>query len=73
VDGAIGQTIVVIPAGLAARVRVDAALAGSDVPDSYQQQGDVYVSPGYADAENRVDLEVGQAIGSVVIRRAGGE
>ncbi len=72
IDGAIGQTIVVIPAGLAARIRVDTGLAGSQLPGNYQRQDDVYTSPGYGSAENRVDLEVSQAIGNVTIRHAGG-
>lgn len=70
IEGAIGETVVVIPAGMAARIRVDTGLSVSDLPDGYQQQGDVYTSPGYATAENRVDLEVGQAIGKITIRQS---
>lgn len=71
IEGAIGETVVVIPVGLAARIRVDTGLAASDLPDSYQQRGDVYTSPGYASADDRVDLEVSQAIGRVAIRQSG--
>ena len=71
IDGAIGQTIVVIPAGLAARIRVDTGLASSQLPDEYQRRDDVYTSPGYKSADNRVDLEVSQAIGNITIRHAG--
>jgi hypothetical protein len=69
IEGAIGETVVVIPAGMAARIRVDTGLAVSDLPDSYQQRGDVYTSPGYAGADDRVDLEVDQAIGRIGIRQ----
>ena len=69
IDGAVGQTIVVIPAGLAARIQFSTALVARNVPDDYRRQGDVYTSPGYASAENRVELEVGQAIGNVTIRQ----
>jgi len=72
IDSAIGETIVVIPAGLAARIRVNTALGSSHLPDTYRRQDDVYVSPGYESAENRVDLEVSQAIGHVAIRHTGG-
>jgi len=72
VDGAIGQIIIVIPEGMEARIRTDTALAGSQLPGGYQRQDDVYTSPGYESAENRVDLEVDLAIGSVVIRHLGG-
>jgi len=70
IEGAIGETVVVIPAGLAARIRVDTGLAVSDLPNGYQQQDDVYTSPGYASADDRVDLEVSQAIGKVTIRQS---
>lgn len=69
-EGAIGETVVVIPSGMAARIRVDSGLAVSDLPDSYQQRAEVYTSPGYASADNRVDLEVSQAIGKITIRQS---
>jgi hypothetical protein len=50
------------------RVRVDTGLAGRQLPDGYHRAGDVYTSPGYAGAEDRIDLEVSQAIGIVSIR-----
>jgi hypothetical protein len=69
VDGAIGITVIVIPEGMAVRVQADTALAARDLPEGYEEEQDgVYVSPGYANAENRVDLELTQAIGSVEIR-----
>ena len=71
IEGAIGETVVVIPAGMAARIRVDTGLAVSDLPDGYQQRNDVYTSPGYATAEDRVELEVSQAIGRVAIHQSG--
>jgi hypothetical protein len=70
IDGAIGQTIVVIPAGLAARIHVDTGLAGSQLPDEYQRRDDVYTSPGYESADNRVNLKVSQAIGNITIRHS---
>jgi hypothetical protein len=70
IEGAIGETVVVIPAGMAARVRIDTGLAVSDLPDGYRQQDDVYTSPGYASADDRVDLEVDQAIGMITIRQS---
>ncbi|MGA9349038.1 MAG: DUF5668 domain-containing protein [Anaerolineae bacterium] len=71
IEGAIGETIVVIPAGMATRIRVDTGLATRGLPASYQHQDDVYTSPGYASADNRVDLEVDQAIGQITIRQSG--
>jgi hypothetical protein len=71
IEGAIGEMIVVIPEGMAARIRVDTGLAASQLPDGYQRRDDVYTSPGYESADNRVDLEVSQAIGNITIRHAG--
>jgi len=71
IEGAIGETIVVIPAGMAARIHVNTGLAARGLPASFQRQDDVYTSPGYASADDRVDLEVGQAIGQITIRQSG--
>lgn len=67
VDGAIGQTILVIPEALAARIRLDTGLSGRQVPDDYRCEEDVCTSPDYETADDRVDLEVSQAIGNVAI------
>jgi hypothetical protein len=72
IDSAIGETVVVIPTGLAARIRFSTALASRHLPAGYQRQDDTYTSPGYGSADDRVDLEVGLAIGSVTIRHSGG-
>jgi hypothetical protein len=71
VDGAIGQTVIIVPAGMEVRVRVDTGLAGRQLPAGYRRAEDVYTSPGYAGADDRVDLEVSQAIGNVSIREGG--
>lgn len=67
VEGAIGQTIIVIPEGLAARVRLDTGISGRRIPGEYRCDEDVCTSPEYETAEDRVDLEVSQAIGNLVI------
>jgi len=72
IDGAIGHTLVVIPPGLEARIQLDTGLAASQVPAGYQQRENTYTSPGYAGAENRVDLEISQAIGNVTVRHSRG-
>jgi hypothetical protein len=68
IEGAIGQTVVVIPESLAAEVRLDTGITGRQLPDDYRCADDVCTSPGYDTADHRVDLEVGQAIGNLVIR-----
>jgi hypothetical protein len=49
-------------------VRVDTGIAGSQLPANYRRQDDTYTSPGYAGADDYVDLEVSQAIGNISIR-----
>jgi len=68
IDGAIGQTIVVIPESLAVRIRLDTGITGRQIPEGYTCDNDICTSPGYETADQRVELEVGQAIGSLVIR-----
>jgi hypothetical protein len=70
-DCGIGETVVIIPAGMEARIAVDTGLAGREIPPGYQSQDDIYTSPGYEGAENRVDLEVSQSIGMLRISGAG--
>jgi hypothetical protein len=67
IEGAIGQTVVVIPEDLAARIRLDTGISGRRVPDGYRCEEDVCTSPDYETADDRVELEVSQAIGNLVI------
>ena len=73
IDSAIGETLVIIPAGMEARIEVSSGIAARQMPGGFRRQGDVYVSPGYDGADNTVDLEVSQAIGSIRVRYAPGE
>ncbi|MGC9334699.1 MAG: LiaI-LiaF-like domain-containing protein [Anaerolineae bacterium] len=68
VEGAIGQTVIIIPQGMAVRIKADTGLAGRDLPAGYQEDGDIITSPGYSTAENQADLQVSQAIGVLQIR-----
>jgi hypothetical protein len=69
INGAVGEMIVYIPASKSVRVTSNTGLALIDVPDGYTQDGDVYVyNWDGADPDNRVDLNVDQAIGRISIR-----
>ncbi len=67
VSGAIGQTVIVIPEPLAARVELNTGISGRQLPPDYHCDEDVCVSPNYETADHRVDLEVSQAIGNLLI------
>lgn len=65
-----GQVIMTIPSGMAARISVSPGIGSRQVLGNYQREGDRYVSPNYATAPNRVDLQVSGGVGNIVIREA---
>jgi hypothetical protein len=70
IDSAIGELVINLPEGLEARIAVDTGISARQFPSGYRRSGDVYVSPGYAGADNRVDLKLDHAIGAVSVRRS---
>ena len=68
ISGAIGQVEVVIPRSQEARITFSTALVAREVPSAFRQEGDAWVTPGYATAESRIDLEIGLVMGSVNVR-----
>lgn len=74
IKGAIGQITVVVPAGMAVRIHANSLLGERLMPSSYLHEGDnVFVSPDYEKADNRVDLDLGLAIGQLQVQEAGGD
>jgi len=65
---AIGETIVVIPPGVAAKIHAGTAIVARDIPPEFVRDGDNYTSPGYAQATDKIDLELDLAIGSLSVR-----
>ena len=70
VESGIAQIVIVVPRGMELRVQGDTGLVVREVPDDYQQEEDTITSPGYAGAQNRVDLTVEEGIGILEIRPA---
>lgn len=68
VDSAIGQIVIIVPRGVGLRVQAGTGISSVQVPDGYQKQERTYTSPGYSNAEHRIELNLSQAIGSVVIK-----
>jgi hypothetical protein len=68
ISGGIGEVTVRIPSGVVARIHLSAGLGSSDVSPVYQRQGNLYVSPGFDEAEDRVELEVSGGIGKVTVQ-----
>jgi hypothetical protein len=70
-SGAIGETEVIVPAGVGVRVQLDGALASMITPtgQTYGPGEHEYTSPDFNTAQVRIELRIEQAIGAVVIRQ----
>lgn len=67
----IGQTVIVIPNGAAVHVLMTTGIGGVSTPEGsrpFDLGDNEYTSPGFAAAENRIELVIEQAIGSIVLR-----
>ncbi|MBU2009482.1 MAG: cell wall-active antibiotics response protein [Chloroflexi bacterium] len=63
------QVSISIPQGVAARIKSETGLGSFNVDTSrFPKVGDIYESPGYATAPNRVDLTVKSGVASIDIR-----
>jgi hypothetical protein len=59
----------IIPNGVAARIRARGGLASIEVDSMrFPRTGDEYISPDYATAENRLDLDIETGVGAVTIK-----
>lgn len=69
IRGGVGETRVAIPPGTAARIRIYRGIGAVEVNGEYEVKDGVYTSPGFADAANRVDVEIHGGIGHIVVAR----
>jgi len=68
----IGQTVIIIPEGAAVHVLMTTGLGGVTTPEGsrpFDLGDNEYTSPGFGTAENRIELVIEQAIGSIVVRQ----
>jgi hypothetical protein len=68
IKSGVGETVATIPAGMAARVRVSSGIGSVKVDNRFPRQGNAYVSAGYEEAADRVDLRIEAGVGSIVVR-----
>jgi hypothetical protein len=67
----LGIVDITIPRGMAVRINAGTAMAVRDLPGDFQRQGDnVFASPGYATADDQVDLDISLAMGVLTVRYA---
>ncbi len=68
VSGDVGNVTIRIPDGVAVRIESSAGLGDISVSGDYRRQGDVYVSPDFDTAANRIDLHASSGIGAITIQ-----
>lgn len=68
IDLAVGQLIINVPPEIGLRVQEDTALVTVHYPPGYSLSGGFYTSPGYDNADFRIDLYVDMAVGQLIIR-----
>ncbi len=67
INGAVGEVQVIVPQGTALRVHSNTGIGNVEVPTTYLSQDGNYLSANYASSAQKVDLNVDQAIGRVII------
>ncbi|MBN1119977.1 MAG: hypothetical protein JXJ17_02775 [Anaerolineae bacterium] len=69
VKAGVGTLTLIIPQGVAARIRVQPGLGSISVPrERFNREGDTYRSPDYDTAENKIDLRIDGGVGAVTVR-----
>lgn len=72
IEGGVGELIVLLPEGAAVRIQVETGLGNSVVLGDFEQDGNVYTSPGYDTAVDQIDVRLRAGIGQVTARSYGG-
>jgi hypothetical protein len=69
-EGGVGTMMVYVPEGLAARIKTKSGLGGTTIDQRrFPLAGEnLYISPGYDTAENRVDMTLEVGVGSITVR-----
>jgi hypothetical protein len=69
INGGVGQLTVLVPDTLPVQITASAGLGNVDVEGNFVRDGKVYTSPGYARAEQSVQLNLSGGVGSVLVRQ----
>jgi hypothetical protein len=64
-ENSVGSTTIILPPTMSLRLMTDTGLATVHVPGDFELQDGEYMSPGYMNAVNQVDLHIKQPIGVV--------
>jgi hypothetical protein len=69
VEVGVGATTVRLPPAAAARVTVTTGLGRSRVEGDWRRDGDVYTTPGFENAAERIELRVRGGVGAITVDR----
>jgi hypothetical protein len=73
IDVGVGDLVVKVPQGVEVRITTDTGLGSVSVPSDYVRSDGGYVSPGYASATEKVDIDLDTGIGRISVREHAGE
>jgi hypothetical protein len=65
---AVGSIVVEVPESVGVRIELNRAITSLSIPPVFEHRGDYYYSPGYDQAEFHIELEISQAVGSIVVQ-----
>jgi hypothetical protein len=69
VSGGASSIEVLVPAGVAARIKNDSGLSSVEIDEGrFPRSGEFHISPGFDTAENRVDLQISAGVSSIEVR-----
>ena len=68
ISQAVGSIVIDLPEDVGVRLDISRAVSALDLPSDFEHRGDYYYSPGYDKAEYKIDLQISQAVGSIVVR-----
>ncbi|HET9496442.1 MAG TPA: LiaF domain-containing protein [Chloroflexia bacterium] len=71
VSGGVGDVTVNVPEGTALRVQASQGVGSRNFPSSYTNDGEVWTSPNYDTAANRMNMQVSGGVGSLHVREVG--
>lgn len=67
INTGVGAATVRLPTGLPVRIAASRGLGGISIPAGFVRDGDVYTTPGFGAAAERVELQVSSGVGRVAI------
>ncbi|MEO8287433.1 MAG: DUF5668 domain-containing protein [Chloroflexota bacterium] len=70
IDGGVGNLNIKIPDGLETRIDISTGLGNTNIDNRFTKQGDkIYVTSGYNNATNKLDLRLNVGVGNLEISR----